>query len=203
VENYAMLKRHSQFFKSLMLVNDLVFLTLSWWLAYLLRFYVNFPFVPESYVFRHYVIAWLLILLIFGVVFHVLDLYRPRRISTHLRETADLFKGVSLAMLIFFGVIFLLREIILSRVVVVLFWAFSASFLNLSHLLVREGLRYLRRKGKNLRYVVVVGAPAQAKRLVHPSGLRSSKTKMTLSTRSVPETLTRCLLRFRWKNRRA
>jgi hypothetical protein len=28
-----MLKRHSQFFKSLMLLNDLLFLTLAWWLA--------------------------------------------------------------------------------------------------------------------------------------------------------------------------
>ena len=162
-----MLKRHSQFFKSLMLVNDLMFLTLSWWLAYFLRFYVNIPFEPEPYVFRHYVVAWLIILPIFAVVFQLLDLYRPRRISTHWRETADLLKGVSLAMLIFFGVIFLLREIVLSRVVVVLFWAFSAAVLNLSHLIVREGLRYMRRKGKNLRYVVVVGTPVQAKRLVH------------------------------------
>ncbi|HSF57532.1 MAG TPA: hypothetical protein VLD83_05640, partial [Candidatus Binatia bacterium] len=162
-----MLKRHSQFFKSLMLVNDLMFLTLSWWLAYFLRFYVNIPFEPEPYVFRHYVVAWLIILPIFAVVFQLLDLYRPRRISTHWREIADLLKGVSLAMLIFFGVIFLLREIVLSRVVVVLFWAFSAAVLNLSHLIVREGLRYMRRKGKNLRYVVVVGTPVQAKRLVH------------------------------------
>ena len=162
-----MLKRHSQFFQSLMLVNDLMFLTVAWWLAYVLRFYANIPFAPEPHVFRHYVVAWLLILPIFAVVFQRLELYRPRRISTHWRETADLLKGVSLAMLIFFGVIFLLREIILSRVVVVLFWGFSAVFLNLSHLLVREGLRYLRRKGKNLRYVIVVGAPVQAKRLVH------------------------------------
>lgn len=161
-----MLKRHSQFFKSLMLVNDLMFLTFAWWLAYLLRFHANVPFAPEPYVPRHYVIAWLLILPIFAVVFHVLDLYRPRRISTHWHEAADLFKGVSLAMLVFFGVIFLLRELVLSRVVVVLFWAFSTVFLNLSHLLVREILRYLRRRGKNLRYVVVVGAPAQAQRLV-------------------------------------
>jgi Undecaprenyl-phosphate glucose phosphotransferase len=68
-------------------------------------------------------------------------------------------------MLIFFGVIFLIREIVLSRVVVLMFWAFSVAFLHLSHLAVREGLRYLRRKGKNLRYVVVVGAPLQAIRL--------------------------------------
>src|SRR3970040_1450927 len=107
-----MLKRHSQFFKSLMLVNDLMFLTLSWWLAYFLRFHVNIPFEPEPSVFRHYVVAWLLILPIFAVVFQLLDLYRPRRISTHWRETADLLKGGSLAVLIFLRVIFLLRGIV-------------------------------------------------------------------------------------------
>ena len=149
-----------------MLVNDLMFLTLSWWLAYSLRFHAHIPFEPEPYVFRHYVVAWLLILPIFAVVFQRLDLYRPRRISTHWRETADLLRGVSLAMLVFVGVIFLLREIVLSRMVVLLFWGLSAALLNLSHLVAREGLRYLRRKGKNLRYVVVVGAPVQAIRLV-------------------------------------
>jgi Undecaprenyl-phosphate glucose phosphotransferase len=162
-----MLKRHSQFFKSLMMVNDIMFLTLSWWLAYLLRFYADIPFEPEPYIFRHYVVAWLLILGIFPVVFQLLELYRPRRISTHSRETVDLLKGVSLAMLGFFGVIFLLRELVLSRIVVILFWVFSAAFLNLSHLLVREGLRYLRRKGKNLRHVIVIGTPLQATPLVH------------------------------------
>jgi Undecaprenyl-phosphate glucose phosphotransferase len=160
-----MLKRHSQFFKSLMLVNDLMFLTVAWWLAYFVRFYLDIPFEPEPYLFRHYVVAWLLLLPIFAAVFQFLDLYRPRRISTHWREAADLFKGVSLAMLVFFGAIFLLREIVLSRTVVVMFWLFSAASLHLSHLLVREVLRQLRRKGKNLRYVVVIGAPVQATRL--------------------------------------
>ncbi len=162
-----MLKRHSQFFKSLMMVNDVMLLTLSWWLAYLLRFHADIPFEPEPYVFRHYVVAWLLILTIFPVVFQLLELYRPRRISTHWRETVDLLKGVSLAMLVFFGVIFLLRELVLSRIVVIVFWVLSAVFLNLSHLLVREGLRYLRRKGKNLRHAIVIGTPLQATTLVH------------------------------------
>ena len=162
-----MLKRYSQFFKSLMLVNDLVFLTLSWWLAYFLRFYVDLPFLPETRVFRHYVIAWILILMVYGIVFQLLHIYRPRRISTHWRETVELFKGAGLAMLIFLGVIFLLREIVLSRIAVVCFWVFSTALLNLSHLLVREGLRFLRRRGKNLRHVVVVGAAVQARRLVH------------------------------------
>ena len=133
-----MLKRYSEFFKSLMLVNDLMLLTLSWWLAYLVRFEANFSFLPEVHIFRHYVIAWLLLLMVYGGVFLGLDLYRPRRISTHWREVADLFRGAALAMLIFLGVIFLLHEIVLSRFVVVFFWVLSVAFFNLGHLLFRE-----------------------------------------------------------------
>ncbi len=162
-----MLKRHNQFFKSLMLVNDLMFLTLSWWLAYLVRFHLGLLFLPEAHILRHYLIAWFLLLVVYTGVFVWLDLYRPRRTSTHWREFADLVKGASLAMLVFLGAIFFLHEIVLSRFVVISFWVLSAALLNLSHFLVREGLRFLRRRGKNLRYVLIVGTPIQAKRLLH------------------------------------
>ncbi|MGE5303756.1 MAG: undecaprenyl-phosphate glucose phosphotransferase [Alphaproteobacteria bacterium] len=162
-----MLKRHNQFFKSLMVANDLVFLSLSWWLAFLFRFHSGLISLPAVYVFRDYVVGWLLILLTWGVLFELLALYRPRRISTHLRETVDIVKGSALALLIFLGVIFLLHDIILSRVVVLLFWVASVGFLNLSHVVCREGLRFLRRRGYNLRYVLVIGSRLQASRLIH------------------------------------
>lgn len=161
-----MLKRHSQFFKSLMLINDLLVLTLAWWLAYFLRFYSGFFRVTEPHLFRHYVIAWVLILVIWAIVFQLLDLYRPRRISTRLREMADIVKGCGLAILIFLGAIFLLRDIALSRAVVVVFWFAGVALVNLSHVALREGLRFLRRKGYNQRYVLIIGAPQQAKRLI-------------------------------------
>ncbi len=161
-----MLKRYSQFFKSLMLINDLLALSAAWWLAYLLRFYSGVFAVTEPYLFRHYVIAWVLLLIVWGAVFQVLDLYRPRRISTHLREIADIVRGCALAILIFLGIIFLLRDIALSRTVVVVFWFASGGLINLSHVAMREGLRFLRRKGYNQRYVLIIGAPEQTKRLI-------------------------------------
>ena len=162
-----MLKRHSEFFKSLMVANALVFLSLSWWLAFLLRFHSGLLSLSEIYVFRHYAIAWMLILAVWGVVFEWLHLYRPRRISGHWRETADIIQGSALALLIFLGIIFLLHDIIVSRIVVVIFWVTSVGFLNLSHVASREGLRFLRRRGYNLRHVVVIGAPLQAARLIY------------------------------------
>src|SRR6478672_9619162 len=64
-----MLKPYSELFKSLMLVNDLMLLTLSWWLAYLVRFEANLSFLPEVHIFRHYVIAWLLLLMVYAEFF--------------------------------------------------------------------------------------------------------------------------------------
>src|ERR1051325_8040641 len=109
-----MLKRYSEFFKSLMLANDLFFLSVSWWIAFWLRFFSGLIPEPENYLLQAYVIAWLLILATWSAVFLLLDLYRPRRISSHLREAADIIKGSSLAVLVFLGIIFLLPDIVLS-----------------------------------------------------------------------------------------
>jgi len=161
-----MLKKHNEFFKSLMRLNDLLFISLAWWLAYALRFYTNLFGKPESYVFRHYVIAWLLVLPVWATVFELLEYYRPRRLSTYRREIVDLMKCSLLALLIFLAMLFLIREIVLSRVVVVLFWFCTLIFLNFSHIALREGLRFLRYRGFNLRHSVVVGTGAQARQLL-------------------------------------
>ena len=161
-----MLKRHNDFFKSLMRLNDLLLVSLAWWAAYLIRFH-SFLFPQrDDYVFRHYVAAWLIMLGVWLAVFAGLDVYRPRRISSRLREIADLAKASSLALLVFLGVLFLIREIVLSRAVVAIFWSASLVLLSVSHVAIREVLRFFRRRGYNLRHVLIIGAPAQALQLL-------------------------------------
>lgn len=161
-----MLKRHSDFFKSLMLLNDLLLVSLAWWAAYLIRFHTFLLMQREDYLFRHYVVAWLIILGVWATVFAGLDLYRPRRIFSRLREIVDLIKGSSLALLVFLAILFIIREIVVSRAVVAIFWLTSLVLLNLSHVSVREVLRVLRRRGYNRRLVLIIGAPAQARELL-------------------------------------
>ena len=161
-----MLKRYNEFFKSLMLASDLVFVSVAWWLAVAARFFTDFFHEPNDYFFRHYLIAWFVLLCVWTMVFRVLDCYRPRRISSHGRELIELIKASSLALVIFLAIVFLLHEIALSRIVVIIFWLSSLFFLSISHVVFREGLRFLRRRGYNLRHVVVIGAPRQAKQLV-------------------------------------
>ncbi|MGH7874982.1 MAG: undecaprenyl-phosphate glucose phosphotransferase [Candidatus Binatia bacterium] len=160
-----MLKQHNELFKGLLVVSDLCFVSLAWWLAYFVRFHSDVFNDLEPYLLRHYVSAWLIVLVVWAGVFELCDFYRPRRISTHLREIGELLKASALALLVFLAVIFLVRELALSRIFVAIFWLLSVFLLNVSHIACREGLRHLRRRGHNLRHVLIVGMPAQVRAL--------------------------------------
>jgi Undecaprenyl-phosphate glucose phosphotransferase len=155
-----MLKKHNEFFKGLLLISDLGFVSVAWWLAYAARFHSGLFVTTEAFVPRHYVVAWLIILVVWAAVFEWADFYRPRRLSTHHRENVELIKCSAIALLIFLAVIFLIREVVLSRIVVVVFWLSSLFLISLSHHLFREGLRFARRRGYNLRHVLIIGTPS-------------------------------------------
>ncbi|HXF76905.1 MAG TPA: undecaprenyl-phosphate glucose phosphotransferase [Methylomirabilota bacterium] len=157
-----MLKKHNQLFKGLLLISDLFFISLAWWLAYVLRFHTDLFAAPEPFRPRHYWVAWLMILVVWASVFEWADFYRPRRLSTHQRENIELLKCSAVALLIFLGVLFLIREVVISRLVVVVFWFASIILIAVSHHLFREGLRLARRRGYNLRHVLVIGTAALA-----------------------------------------
>jgi Undecaprenyl-phosphate glucose phosphotransferase len=161
-----MLKKHNQFFKGLLLISDLCFVSLAWWLAYGARFYSGLFDTVEPFVFRHYVVAWLIILVVWAAVFEWADFYRPRRLSAQRREYVELIKCSTIALLFFLAVLFAIRELVLSRTVVAVFWVSSLVLVTLSHHVFREVLRFARRRGYNLRHVVVIGTPVLAAALV-------------------------------------
>ena len=98
------------------------------------------------------------ILVVWGVSFRAFDLYRPRRIASHLSEAADIAKASSLGALVLVAVMtFFFREYEYSRVVIVYFWLLSIAAVWFSRAAFREALRFARRRGYNLRYAVVVG----------------------------------------------
>lgn len=156
-----MLKQHNELFKGLLVASDLFFVSVAWWLAYLIRFHSGWFFELEPYVPRHYFTAWLLILALWAGVFEFIDFYRPRRLSSFLHEAMEFLKASSLVLVLFLGVLFLLREIVLSRLVVALFWLLIFILITLGRVVVREGLRSVRRHGYNLRHVAIIGLPQQ------------------------------------------
>jgi Undecaprenyl-phosphate glucose phosphotransferase len=159
------LKSHSRVLEHVTLAGDLLLVAGSWVLAYVVRFYVIGPPVPGGVIpeVGPYLYMLVPILVVWGVCFRAFDLYRPRRIGSRLGEAADIAKASSMGGLVMVAIMtFAFRETEFSRVVIVYFWVLSIALVWFSRAVFREGLRFARRRGYNLRYAVVVGGGALA-----------------------------------------
>lgn len=158
-----MLKRHSEFIESLMLLADLLVISASWLGAYYFRFYWGpvsvYHEVPDI---RPYLLLLGLIVIVWGIAFKAFGLYRPKRISSRLAEVRDIAKACTLAVLILIAATFFLKQFEFSRIVIACFWVFSIVSVSLVRSSFREALRLTRRSGYNLRHVLIVGEGALA-----------------------------------------
>lgn len=164
-----MLKQHSRFFKSLMLGADLVLVVAAWAGACLLRF-SGFP-VPLAHQpppWGPYLILLGAIPALWAIVFQAFGLYRPRRLGTRAAELWDITRACTVATLCLIAISFFvfLQAFEFSRLVFLYFWALSILTLSLARGAFREGLRFLRRRGYNQRFALIVGAGELATRLV-------------------------------------
>jgi Undecaprenyl-phosphate glucose phosphotransferase len=91
------------------------------------------------------------------IVFKALGLYRPRRISSRVAEAMDIVKATSIATLILISLTFFVARYEFSRVIFLYFWIISIIALCLIRILFREFLRLIRKRGYNLRYVLIAG----------------------------------------------
>ena len=153
-----MLKRHSQFLKSLLFLIDLGLICACWIGAYFLRFSELLEPAPKG-IPSLQMYLWLLlpIVVVWGISFQAFDLYRPRRMGTRLGEFLDVAKANTLSVLILVGLTFFLRQYEYSRLVLLYFWLLNLIALGFSRVLFREALRFARRQGYNLRQALVIG----------------------------------------------
>jgi Undecaprenyl-phosphate glucose phosphotransferase len=156
-----MLKQKRQLFEYLFMVADLAVISVAWVVAYCLRFMTDIvpaeKGIPE---FGPYLSMTIFIWLIWAFVFRRMGLYRPMRGVRRTRELWVLVNANALAILLLISITYLFREksVQFSRLVFVYFWALATLFTVVQRISLRFLLRELRRKGYNLRYMLIVGA---------------------------------------------
>jgi hypothetical protein len=153
-----MLKKHSKFFETLVLFLDWVTLSCSWILAYYLRFYV--PIIPVYKgipPFFTYLTLLVIMLPLWYMVFKAFGLYQPRRISSKVAEVKDITKATTIAILILVSLTFFVREYEFSRLTFLYFWIICVVALFIERRIFREILRFIRKRGYNLRHAIIVG----------------------------------------------
>ncbi|MBI2371225.1 MAG: undecaprenyl-phosphate glucose phosphotransferase [Deltaproteobacteria bacterium] len=162
-----MLKEHSRFFATLVLILDGTILVAAWLLAYYLRFHLAIiPVTKGVPGLDKYLVVLPGLLVIWGLVLRSHGLYQSKRTASLLDEAWDLARASSVALVIFIALSFFFRHYELSRVVLAYFWALSTGGLISSRLIFRTGLGYLRGRGFNLRHVLILGTEALGQRVL-------------------------------------
>jgi len=172
-----MLYRYSEIFRTMLMISDLSLVASSWALAYWFRFHTGWSAprgIPgiESYA---YALVGILPLAFFS--FRARGLYLPQRTGSLIREFGGVLSAVGLTVVVVFAADAALRTY-LSRAVIGVFAVLAAGSISAVRTAGRGFLGHLRRKGYNLRYLLVVGTGELAAQTIdsihgHPeAGLR-------------------------------
>jgi len=161
-----MLKRHAQFLQSLLFLFDLALISACWMSAYYIRFVGQWVPVEKGIPpLEIYVYLLVPILFVWGISFRAFNLYRPRRMGSHLAEVFDIGKANTLSVLILVGLTFFVGQFEYSRLVLLYFWMLNLVALSCSRMVFREGLRFLRKQGYNQRHCLIIGAGKLGQRI--------------------------------------
>ncbi|MDD7473562.1 MAG: undecaprenyl-phosphate glucose phosphotransferase [Bdellovibrionota bacterium] len=162
-----MLKERKQLVEVFFVIFDLFFIAVAWVLAYYLRFYSGIIPVDKGIPpFSQY--FWFLIIVfpIWFLAYKLGGLYVPLRATARrIYESFLLIRANSIAILVLISYTYLVQERTLevSRLVLFYFAILSILFGILERSLLRKVLRDIRRKGYNLKFMLIVGGGKVAK----------------------------------------
>jgi exopolysaccharide biosynthesis polyprenyl glycosylphosphotransferase len=173
------LHRHSEVFRSLLMLADLVLVAACWTAAYGLRFTVFWDEPAGTWKpgFVDWMTPLVVILPLVLFTFRSRGLYRAHRTGSLLREVGLIVGGMAMAVVAVLAADAALRTYH-SRLGIAFFGALGITTLVASRVAGRGLLRALRRRGYNLRYVLIAGAGDLAAEVIasihsHPeAGLR-------------------------------
>jgi Undecaprenyl-phosphate glucose phosphotransferase len=169
-----MVKQHSQFLLLFVGLGDLLTISAAWFLSYYLRF-TYFP-SPDGVPGYRLIVSTLLIALpISIVVFLGLGLYKPRRDKSFLVEMGQLIKATVILWVLLIIAIYFTSSTPFTRGMLAMFLPLLMIGLILERGTCRSTLRYLRRRGWNLRHAVIIGTG----RLAQSTCLRLQRNSWT------------------------
>ncbi|MBJ6764215.1 undecaprenyl-phosphate glucose phosphotransferase [Myxococcaceae bacterium JPH2] len=160
-----MFGRLQRFYTSIKVAADVVMLALAFGLAYVTRFSGVVPITEGIPPWDETLVSLTMVLVIFPVTFQQARLYATNRSRTNVGELFELFKATITATLILVALTYFARERY-SRLTLAIFVLYAFIFISLSRLAFRLVLSEVRRRGFNLKSILVIGAGELGHRVI-------------------------------------
>lgn len=155
-----MLKERSQSFKLLFIFLDIIISLASFWTAFYIRYFIQ---DSEQFLFYHvidfqsYVTLGFVFSITQVIAFNSIDLYHPRRGLSFTDEFFTIISGVIINIIIVLAALFFFRNESFSRLVIIYFAFANIFYTTIIHYTSRFILKLLRKRGYNLRRLVIIG----------------------------------------------
>ena len=155
-----MLKKHGQLFLTIIIFFDSVVISFSWLASYYLHFKSSFGPAPRYATpeIEVYLIALIPVWIVFMFNIWLCGLYKPLRGKPISTEFYNIIKVTVLSILILTASTFFYREESFSRIQAAYFLVLVTFLIIVSHMLVRVILMEARKRGFNLRHLLIVGS---------------------------------------------
>ncbi len=158
-----MIKENQRILNTIFVIIDAVIIAVSLISAYYIRFNSSLFTVNGDYLrFYFYMKSLLFIIPLYLSIYYLLDLYTSYRVKTIYVEIKRIIKGNLIGILLLLTALFLLKYIDYSRLVLVIFFVNVIVLTSVERICVRALLHTMRRKGYNLKHIVIVGTGKSA-----------------------------------------
>ncbi len=153
-----MVKSNQQIFNRIHVILDAVIIVLSYLLAYYIRIGSPlFPEVAEGLAFRYYLLALVIVVPFYLVLYEVFRLYASKRMMGRREEILNLAKANTIGIIVFIVVLFVIEWNHFSKQMILLFYGINMVFDAIARYIVRDILERYRANDYNLKHVVLVG----------------------------------------------
>ncbi len=160
-----MIKDNQKFLNKIHLLLDAVVIIIAYALAWLVRFEivnVSGGVLP----WEEYFSALFLIVPGYLLLYSAFQLYTPKRTTRTKVEIYTVFKANTVGLFAYLAVLYIMHEEDFSRSMIAMFYVLNFTLASAYRLVLRDLLRHFRKKGYNLKHVLLVGYSRAAEQYV-------------------------------------
>ncbi|MBP5262912.1 MAG: undecaprenyl-phosphate glucose phosphotransferase [Lachnospiraceae bacterium] len=164
-----MIKDNQKVFNRLLVLIDAMITAASLILGYVIKFYVllNGPGIGVLPL-RDYVYLLVFIIPGYMILYYALGVYTPKRTVRRRFEIFDVIKANTVGMAALIIIIFMvLKEVNYARSVLALFYVLNVFLTSMARVVLRKGLQTIRKKGYNVKHILLVGYSRAAEEYVN------------------------------------
>lgn len=156
-----MIKDNQKVFNRLQVLVDAVIIAISYTLAWYIKFYIFDRVNPAVGVgvlpWEEYFKALIFIEPVYLILYYYCSVYTPKRTVKRRYEIFSILKANTAGLILFMVALYIAKQMHISRKMMVIFYVLNVCFTAVSRIVIRNMLAAFRKKGYNLKHILLVG----------------------------------------------